>query len=121
VLSHLEEIPYYGDTQLPGLILFLDFEKAFDRLDRGWIVRCMSAVGFGPGLQRWVHILHEGTAAGVAINGWHTFTFPVQSEVFQGSQFPGALRSGSPAHGSTRKIFSDSSRSAAKHLPSGDV
>ena len=45
----------------------------------------MSAVGFGPGLQRWVRILHSGTTASVAMNGWHTDAFPVSSGVFQGS------------------------------------
>ena len=48
VLAHLEEIAYLERAQLPGIMLFLDFEKAFDRLDRAWIDRCMSAVGFGP-------------------------------------------------------------------------
>src|SRR6201999_913706 len=85
VLSHLEEIAYLQETQLPGVILFLDFEKAFDRIDRGWIERCTAAVGFGDGMQRWVHILHAGTSARVAFNGWHTATFPVRSGVFQGS------------------------------------
>lgn len=36
-------------------------------------------------MQRWVHILHAGTSARVAFNGWHTDTFPVRSGVFQGS------------------------------------
>ena len=85
VLAHLEEIAYLERAQLPGIMLFLDFEKAFDRLDRAWIDRCMSAVGFGPGLQRWVRILHSGTTASVAMNGWHTDAFPVSSGVFQGS------------------------------------
>jgi hypothetical protein len=84
-LAHLEEISYHEDTQLPGVILLLDLEKAFDRVDRGWIERCMSAVEFRPGMQRWVHILHEGTTARVAFNVWHTSTFPIQSGVFQGS------------------------------------
>ena len=66
-------------------MVFLDFEKAFDRLDRDWIERCMAAVGFGPGAQRWVHILHSGTTVRVAYNGWHTDVFPVRSGVFQGS------------------------------------
>ena len=61
VLAHLEEISYLEDTQQPGVQVFLDFEKAFDRLDRAWIERCMAAVRFGPGAQRWVHILHSGT------------------------------------------------------------
>ena len=85
VLAHLEEISYLEDTHQPGVQVFLDFEKAFDRLDRAWIERCMAAVGFGPGAQRWVHILHSGTTARVAFNGWHTDAFPVASGVFQGS------------------------------------
>ena len=70
---------------VPGVIVFLDFEKAFDRLDRAWIEQCMAAVGFGAGAQRWVHILHTGTIARVAFNGWHTDAFPVSSGVFHGS------------------------------------
>ncbi|CAL8470818.1 g10360 [Coccomyxa elongata] len=85
VLAHLEEISYLQETQDPGVMVFLDFEKAFDRLDRAWIERCMAAVGFGPGAQRWVHILHSGTTARVAYNGWHTDAFPVMSGIFQGS------------------------------------
>ncbi|BDA44215.1 probable LINE-1 retrotransposable element ORF2 protein [Coccomyxa sp. Obi] len=85
VLAHLEEISYLQDTQQPGVIVFLDFEKAFDRLDRAWIEQCMAAVGFGAGAQRWVRILHTGTTARVAFNGWHTDAFPVSSGVFQGS------------------------------------
>ncbi|BDA47098.1 Transposon TX1 uncharacterized 149 kDa protein [Coccomyxa sp. Obi] len=58
--------------------------EAFDRLDRAWIEQCMAAVGFGAGAQRWVRILHTGTAR-VAFNGWHTDAFPFSSGVFQGS------------------------------------
>ncbi|BDA44966.1 probable transposon TX1 uncharacterized 149 kDa protein [Coccomyxa sp. Obi] len=79
VLAHLEEISYLQDTQQPGVIVFLDFEKAFDRLDRAWIEQCMAAVGFGAGAQRWVRILHTGTTARVAFNGWRTNAFPVSS------------------------------------------
>ena len=63
ILSHLEEIEYHEETQLPGAIPFLDFELAFDRIHRGWIERCLAPVGFGAGIQRWVHILHAGTTA----------------------------------------------------------
>ncbi|BDA45595.1 probable LINE-1 retrotransposable element ORF2 protein at N-terminal half [Coccomyxa sp. Obi] len=46
---------------------------------------CMAAVGFGAGAQRWVRILHTGTTARVAFNGWHTDAFPFSSGVLQGS------------------------------------
>ena len=39
----------------------------------------------GAGAQCWVSLLHAGTTAKVAFNGWHTQRFPVQSGVFQGS------------------------------------
>ena len=85
ILAHLETIDFHQYSQQPGVLLFLDFEKAFDRLDRPWMERCMAAVGFGAGAQRWVSLLHAGTTARVAFNGWHTARFPVQSGVFQGS------------------------------------
>jgi hypothetical protein len=36
ILQHLEVVEYCNAEQLPGCIMFLDFEKAYDR--RGWIV-----------------------------------------------------------------------------------
>ena len=56
VLAHLDEISYSQETQEPGVMVSLDFEKDFDRLDRAWIATCMAAVGFGPEAQRWVQI-----------------------------------------------------------------
>ena len=41
VLAHLEEIAYLEETQQPGVLLCLDFEKPFDHLDSA-----QSAVGF---------------------------------------------------------------------------
>ena len=40
VLQHLEEIDYCSAEQQPGCVLFLDFEKAYDRMDRGWLSAC---------------------------------------------------------------------------------
>ena len=121
VLAHLEEISYLEDTQQPGVIVFLDFEKAFDRLDRSWIEQCMAAVGFRCGAQRWVHILHTGTTARVAFNGWHTDAFPVSSGVFQGSPLSPLL-----FVLATQPMAAHARRRAQQHafqpirLPSGD-
>ena len=76
ILAHLETIAWYQHTQQPGVLLFLDFENAFDRLDRPWLQRCMAATGFGAGAQRWVSLMHASTSE-VAFNGWHTQRFPV--------------------------------------------
>ena len=66
-------------------MLFLDFEKASDRLDRAWIERCRSPKGLWPGLQRWGRILYAGTSDWVSLNGWHTDLSTVTSGVFQDS------------------------------------
>jgi hypothetical protein len=85
VLSHLEEIDYCTYVDEPGCQIILDFDKAFDRLNRGWVLRCMETLGFGQGAQKWVSVLLANTCAAVAYNGWRTSEFPVESGTPQGA------------------------------------
>ena len=85
VSAHLEEMDYLREVGEPGVIVFLDFEKAFDRVDRAWLGLCLSRLGFGPHMQRWVMLLHANTSARITVNGYFTRTFPILSGVFQGS------------------------------------
>lgn len=85
VLCHLEEIDYLAAAQEPGAIVLLDFAKAFDRLHRGWLDQCLTALGFGAGVRRWVSVFLAGSQACVAFNGWFTDTFPTAGGVGQGS------------------------------------
>ena len=61
VLLHLEEIDYLREEQQPGCVLFLDFAKAYDRLDRGWLFQCMRAMQFPASTLGWVQLLLAGT------------------------------------------------------------
>jgi hypothetical protein len=65
VLQHLEEIDYCSADQQPGCVLFLDFEKAYDRMDRGWLMQCLQRMGFPAQALRWVRLMLAGTRAGV--------------------------------------------------------
>ena len=85
VLVHLETLDYLPATGQPGAMVFLDLAKAFDRIDRAWILRSLEALGAPACIPRWVEVLHGGTCATVAYNGWVTAPFPVRSGVFQGS------------------------------------
>ena len=85
ILAHLEEVDYLESTQEPGCLVFLDFSKAYDRLDRNWVHRCMAALGFGPAARRWVSLLHDGLQCRVRYNGWLSPCFPVSSGLAQGS------------------------------------
>ena len=86
VLCHLEEIDYLTEVQQPGCVLFLDFEKAYDRLNRDWLFKCIDALGFPSSAVRWVQILLQGTAAQILYNrGFLSRQFSIDSGCAQGS------------------------------------
>lgn len=96
ILFHLEEIDYLegwgrsdaiaGNSQPPGgALLFLDFEKAYDRVDRAWMLRCMQHLGFSQRTTRAVSALLAGTTAQFVLNGWKTDPVPLRRGVHQGS------------------------------------
>jgi hypothetical protein len=85
VLFHLEEVDYSQAEGVPGCVLFLDFEKAYDRLDRGWLFRCVDRLGFPQEVGRWVRLLLQGSVAGVLYHGFVSPWVPVLSGVAQGS------------------------------------
>jgi hypothetical protein len=63
----------------------LDFEKAYDRIDRGWILACFQQMGFGSGMLRWISLMLEGTRAMVRFGNCDLRSFAVQSGAAQGS------------------------------------
>ena len=85
VLAHLEEMEYLETAKEPGCVAFLDFSKAYDRLDRQWVLMCMQKLGFGTSALRWVGLLHTHLTARVRFNAWHSPTFPVDTGLAQGS------------------------------------
>ena len=42
---------YTKSQNIPGLLLFIDFEKAFDSLDWDFMIKCLDAFGFRPSLK----------------------------------------------------------------------
>jgi hypothetical protein len=85
VLFHLEEVDYCQAEQVPACVVFLDFEKAYDRLDRGWLLRCVSRLGFPAEVSRWVSLMLCGTRAAVVYHGFLSPWVSVRSGVAQGS------------------------------------
>jgi hypothetical protein len=63
VLHYLEEVHYCESESVPECLIFLDLEKAYDRLDRGWLLMCMERLGSPPVALRWVLLVLAGTRA----------------------------------------------------------
>ena len=75
VLFHLEELEYVQATQAAACIVGLDYNKAYDRVHRGWLDRSMEALGVPLAARRWVSLLLQGTRGLVVFNGWTSRPF----------------------------------------------
>jgi len=65
---------YLQEKDKKGLIMLVDFEKAFDSLEWSYIERVLSAYGFGEGFIKGYKVLYNDSQSCV-INGGHFSTF----------------------------------------------
>jgi hypothetical protein len=70
-----------------GVILFLDMEKAFDRVSYDFTLRGLKALGFGKHFRKWIGMMYDVKNAPkrrMYINGYYSSWFRIQSGVAQG-------------------------------------
>lgn len=56
-------------TNETGILVTLDQEKAFDRVDHEFLMRTLSKFGFGPDFCRWVSLFYNNVFSRVICNG----------------------------------------------------
>ncbi|KAK1941979.1 Retrovirus-related Pol polyprotein from type-2 retrotransposable element R2DM [Phytophthora citrophthora] len=56
-----------GDS---GVAPFLDFAKAYDRVNRDYLFKVMEKQGFGEVFLSWIRLLYNGSVCSLMINGW---------------------------------------------------
>ena len=70
-----------------GAILYLDWERAYDVCDWGWIRKCVARIGFDVsarfGFGNMLNTLHHGACRRVSINGVLGEAFTIRSSVPQ--------------------------------------
>lgn len=62
-------ISYTHLKDIPGLLLFIDFEKAFDTI-KWTFVRKLEHFGFGSSLINWINLFHCDIQSCIINNGW---------------------------------------------------
>ena len=77
-------IKYTANKKVPGLLLFLDFEKAFDTLEWSFINKTLQQFGFGPSLSSWVRLFYCSIESCIVNNGWTSNFFNLSRGVRQG-------------------------------------
>ena len=77
-------ISYLNKENMPGLLLCLDFEKAFDSVDWRFMFKVLHAFGFGPDINQWIFTFYRHIKSSVAVNGQLSEWFSIQRGCRQG-------------------------------------
>ena len=75
-------VTFASSSRAPVAILFLDQEKAFDRVDCGFMRSTLVAMGFGPSFVAWVDLFYRRVQSNV--NGYVSAFFNLSRGVRQG-------------------------------------
>ena len=69
VRSIFDIMDFTVDENIPGLLIFIDFQKAFDSLEWNFLLRCLESFNFGSSLIRWIITFYKNIQSGVINNG----------------------------------------------------
>jgi hypothetical protein len=78
IMKHCEE------NNLPGLVMLIDFEKAFDSLSFNFIENTLNFFNFGDMFKKWVKLFLHNTEVCVQLNGYLSQYFQVKRGCRQG-------------------------------------
>ena len=70
--------------EIPGLILSIDFQQAFDSVSWKFIHKTLDYFNFGPSFKRWIEIFQNGSESCILQNGHMTEYFSLQRGCRQG-------------------------------------
>ena len=66
----LDIFDYREETNEDGVLLFLDFEKAFDSVEWNFLIKTLHKFNFGNNFINWVRILYKKPIFRLKNNGW---------------------------------------------------
>ena len=80
-------IRFTEKNNTPGALLFLDFSKAFDNLDRQYLMNVLKVHNFGKGFLKWIDTIYNETSSCIIQNGNVSNFFVLEKGVRQGCPF----------------------------------
>ena len=69
---------------IPGLMLFIDFQKSFDSVEWEFLLKCLETFNFGPDFLRWVRVFYKNIQNCVINNGMTSNFVTLERGVRQG-------------------------------------
>ncbi|CAI5469739.1 unnamed protein product [Closterium sp. Yama58-4] len=80
----LDIMDWASYSRTPLLALTVDFRKAYDLVDRDFLLQSLSHLGLPSPFVHWVRLMHSGTSTCFAVNNLAGPLFPVHTGVRQG-------------------------------------
>ena len=77
-------LEYTNSRNIPGLLLFIDFEKAFDSISWAFLNKTLNFFNFGDNIKKWVQTFYNDIKTCVSINGQYSQWFDIERGVRQG-------------------------------------
>ena len=77
-------INYCNTKKMAGLLLCIDFEKAFDSLDWTFMHKVLTAFGFQKDIRRWISVFYNNIKSTVLVNGQPSPWFAIKRGCRQG-------------------------------------
>ena len=77
-------INYANAEQIKGLLLFINFEKAFDSMEGSFIEKNLKYCNFGNSLITWIKLFYTDICSCVQNNGWSSDFFTLSRGVRHG-------------------------------------
>ena len=70
-------IDHINKDNSEGALIFLDQEKAFDRVEHDFLFKTMSAFGIGDSFINWLKVLYANATTRIKVNGFYTKPIPL--------------------------------------------
>ena len=70
---------------------FIDFEKAFDKIDWQFIDKCLESYNFGPNVRRRINVFYNDIESCVINNGFSSRYFKIKNGARQCNPLPALL------------------------------
>jgi len=77
-------LEYTRHAKMSGILVAIDFEKAFDSLDHTYLLKVLNAFNFGSSFIQWIHTLYSNRSSCIINNGFTLDYFEVGRGVRQG-------------------------------------
>ena len=75
---------YTDEFNIPGLLLIIDFEKAFDTMSWEFIKKTLHFFNFGDSIKRWISVFYNDISSAVVQSGFLSDFFQIQRGCRQG-------------------------------------